>query len=151
MDGTIVLNAIGPLPVGSDPVGTVVYHSSSGATVTRDLPDLHIAEATKPNTGDPFDREARPCKFGLNMYAKERSKTTPNKPPVRMRRGAEVAAVPYLPSRGDVPSSKLAEEPEEESKVCIFPLACRRISSVCVHTTSPGTHALFSRCDGLTG
>ena len=85
MDGTIVLDPTGPLPVGTDAPGRVVYRYDSVST--GDLRELHIEGTLPPLTGSPYDSATRPCKLGLNMYAKDRSKRGPKKQPVRLKRG----------------------------------------------------------------
>lgn len=99
MDGTIVLDPTGPLPVGTDPPGKVVYNGRRG-TSSGSLRELHIAGTLPPLTGSPYDPDARPCKLGLNMYAKERSKKGPKKAPARLKRGGSVQITAHAPAGG---------------------------------------------------
>lgn len=113
MDGTIVLDPTGPLPVGTDAPGRVVYRN--GSVSTGDLRELHIEGTLPPLTGSPYDPEKRPCKLGLNMYAKDRSKRGPKKQPVRLKRGGSkpmmMAAAPRSEAKEDANGG-------DESKVC---------------------------------
>lgn len=72
LDGTIVLDMRGPIPIGSDAPGTARYFGSDGSARTTHIPALAVDGATAPNTGDPTNAETRPCKLGANMYSKDR-------------------------------------------------------------------------------
>lgn len=109
LDGTIVLNPTGPVPAGTVPPGRVMSYDDDGSSTKTDMPDLRIEGATDPAEGDPYDADSRPCKLGLNMYLRERSKKT-TKTPTRFKRGA-AAAVAEPSDEGS------KHEEAEESKV----------------------------------
>lgn len=108
LDGTIVLDPTGPVPVGSEPPGRVVYYDEDGSSSKSDFPELAIEGAVDAVDGDPYDPEGRPCKLGTNMYLRERSKKGTKKP-TRFKRGAGS-------SRAVTPKKAEGKREDEESK-----------------------------------
>ena len=126
MDGTIVLDPTGPLPVGTDPPGKVVYNGRRG-TSSGSLRELHIAGTLPPLTGSPYDPDARPCKLGLNMYAKERSKKGPKKAPARLKRGGSVQITAHAPAGGKREEDAGADESKVGSAPQLLTVACNEM------------------------
>jgi len=78
LDGAIIISHEGPLPIGTQLPGTIRYFGDDGKVVSEDKIKLKNAtDAVTPAPTESFDvhKPQRPCKLGLNLYAKDRKKS----------------------------------------------------------------------------
>lgn len=78
-DGVILLDTSGPLPPGTDPLGTIKYFTYNPTDKRRNetvvkIPSLPLRGTFSKPEGNPLDPKTRECKLGTNLYLKERKK-----------------------------------------------------------------------------
>ena len=80
-EGVILLDTSGPLPPGTDILGTIKYYTyhpinHKRTEIISKLPSLPQRGTFSKPEGNPLDAKTRACKLGNNLYLKERKKPT---------------------------------------------------------------------------